>query len=339
MAKSVVVEAVDAVKEFPTGPIFPGPLSKFSSPPALVLDEVNFKLTKGLNLALLGPNGSGKTTLLKTLATIYRPDAGKIYINGLDMDTETKEIRKQISFVSPTLQFLGKLTLKQTMQYFARVTGSDMKLGMEFLEELDLLQKLNDPLQSFSVGQQAITRLCIALQKDPEVLFLDEVTSGLDARRKEAVMSFLEKQAKQRTIVLVDHDSMVLDRVCDRILLLKRGGTVDRMLTLEELLHGLDYSYDVMMIPKKELTLPQIEEIWPKYESIGGTNVRFVASDANELEKMQKSIVNYGDFIDYRVSGLSIDDIVLKWIVESQNLEGHSDNKTASNSLSQSSSN
>ena len=324
MVREKLIQVNNVVKEFKTGYKIPKTASailsslRFEGKTAKklrILDGITFDVDEDMNLALLGPNGSGKTTLLKTLATLYMYDEGSIIIDGLEVKDNISKIREDVAFVSPDMQFLNKLTLKQTLNYFANITGGDPALGLKFLEELGIDHMLNERLESFSVGQKAITRLCIGLQKDPEVLFLDEVTSGLDAFRRERVIDFLEKHGKERTIILVDHDAQVLDRICDRVLLLRRGGTIESMVTVKELLSTFDYAYDVAFIPKRRISISEADKIWDKNEPMGGM-YRFFAKNRDELVQIEQNIHDFQDFMEYRVSGISIDDVLLRWLAE-----------------------
>ncbi len=304
-----IIHSDALVKEFPLGTF----AKRNECNKKRILDGISFELPKGLSLALLGPNGSGKTTLLKTLSTIYSPDGGKAQICGFDIVKEIKEVRKRISFVSPAMDFQKKLTLKQTLDFFVKVTNGDMALAKDFIEELQLDHLWNTKLETFSEGQKAITRLCVGLQKNPEILFADEPTNGIDFRRKQVVLEFLEKQGRERTLVLVDHDPEVVDVLCDKILLIALGGTVRGMVDVANLHKEFNYMFDIMVIPKGPITKKEANDIWPRYEMIGGM-CRFFASNRKEAGEVHDRIIQWGRFIDIKTSGISIEDITLMWL-------------------------
>jgi len=308
-----IITSNGLIKEFPTGGL--GKRLSKESNKKRILDGISFDLPKGLSLALLGPNGSGKTTLLKTLSTIYAPDGGDAQICGYDIVKEIKQVRQRISFVTPALDFQKKLTLKQTLDFFVKVTNGDMALARDFIEELQLDHLWNTKLETFSEGQKAITRLCVGLQKNPEILFADEPTNGIDFRRKQIVLDFLEKQGRERTLVLVDHDPEVVDVLCDKILLIALGGKVKGMVDVEDLHAQFNYMYDIMVIPKGPMKEKDAESIWPRYEMIGGM-CRFFAANRIEASKIHDKIVEWGRFIDIKTSGISIEDITLMWLAK-----------------------
>jgi ABC-type multidrug transport system ATPase subunit len=306
-----IINSKGLIKEFPTSTFNINPFREANK--KRVLDGITFDLPRGLSLALLGPNGSGKTTLLKTLSTIYSPDGGGADVCGYDIIDEIKEVRKRISFVSPAMDFQKKLTLKQTIEFFVKVTNGDMVLARDFIEELQLDHLWNTRLETFSEGQKAITRLCVGLLKNPEILFADEPTNGIDFRRKQVVLEFLEKQGRERTLVLVDHDPEVVDVLCDKILLIALGGTVKGMVDVSKLQLEFNYMYDIMVIPTCDVTKQEAEAIHDRYEMIGGM-VRFFAKNRAEANEIHDNIIEWGKFIDIKTSGISIEDITLMWL-------------------------
>ncbi|MGC9780393.1 MAG: ABC transporter ATP-binding protein [Candidatus Heimdallarchaeota archaeon] len=309
-----IIQSDGLIKEFPTS-LFTRKKDGVTIGKKRILDGITFDLPKGLSLALLGPNGSGKTTLLKTLSTIYSPDGGDAQVCGYDIVKEIKEVRKRISFVSPAMDFQKKLTLKQTLDFFVKVTNGDMALAKDFIEELQLDHLWNTKLETFSEGQKAITRLCVGLQKNPEILFADEPTNGIDFRRKQVVLDFLEKQGRERTLVLVDHDPEVVDVLCDKILLIALGGTVRGMIDVSELQSEFNYMFDIMVIPKGEMSKKEAEDIWPRYEMIGSM-CRFFAGSKKEAGDIHDRVIESGNFIDIKTSGISIEDITLMWLAK-----------------------
>ncbi|MFX0124813.1 MAG: ATP-binding cassette domain-containing protein, partial [Candidatus Hodarchaeota archaeon] len=117
-----------------------------------VLRGVDFYLPDEENLAIIGPNGSGKTTLLKTLASVYLPDRGSIRIGPYDLVKQTKQARKLLSYVSPSLSFHKKLTLRETLEYFANLQGASWRRQQELMDSVDLTKMLDVPLEGFSEG-------------------------------------------------------------------------------------------------------------------------------------------------------------------------------------------
>ena len=276
-----------------------------------VIQDVTFSVPVKTKLALVGPNGSGKTTLMKILATLYLPDSGELTIFGYDAMTEADEIRKKISFVSPGLDFHRKLTLKETLEFFAKAQRADISPAMEFIEYMGMTEKLNDRLESFSEGQKSLTRLAIGLMKNAELLLLDEVTATLDVKRKEQVINYLSKYLKDKTMVMVDHDSQVVDRLCERVLILGKQGRLARIMRVQDLVNELPYQYEITMTPLTKLSEEEAKKIWPDFEIFGG-KVRFFAKKETELQGIVSRILSYRRFAKFEISGVSLHELSIR---------------------------
>ncbi len=303
----VIVENV--VKEFPIG--------AFLRKRLRILNGISFNLPDGDNLAIVGPNASGKTTLLKMLASIYLPDSGSIEIYGYDLQKQITQVRNMISFVSPSLTFQAKLTLKETLDFFAGVqdVGID-DIALNFLEEVNLTHMMDKRLESFSEGQKAMVRLVVGLMKQPRLLLLDEITATLDLTRKEAVINTINELDRRYkfTIILVDHDPMVVDRICDKVLLLKRGGRVLKYSTVDELLSKIPYKYDIKVTPKKTLDDGFLKNFGFPYKKMGNI-IRFFTHNHSEVNELNAKLLEKEDYIlEFSISGVSLEDVYYYWM-------------------------
>ncbi|MCG3219328.1 MAG: ABC transporter ATP-binding protein [Candidatus Heimdallarchaeota archaeon] len=276
-----------------------------------ILKDVSFTLPRRKGLAAIGANGSGKTTLLKILATLYLPDEGSCQILGYDLVKDARELRKKIAFVSPNLEFQKKLTLKETLEFFARVQQVDMANSMDFIEFMGLDEKLNDRTETFSEGQKAITRLAIAIMKDAKLLLLDEVTATLDINRKEDVIDYLESYCRDRSLVLIDHSARVVERLCHRVLMLS-DGQVQKYVRVKDLLDEMPFKYNVVMTPKRRLTNRECQAIWPDYTRFGGL-IRFFAHSEDEIRTIAARILRFRDYINFDISTVSLQDLAMSW--------------------------
>ena len=281
--REIVIEVKDVMKQFPTG--------AFLHKKIKVLDEITFELEEGENLAIVGPNGSGKTTLLKILATIYLPDKGSVKIYDHDIFKDISKVRDMISFVSPALSFQKKLTLRETLKFFSGIQDSNIEDIYPFLEEIGLDQLMDERLEGFSEGQKAMTRLAIGMLKHPKILLLDEVTATLDVRRKEEVIDYIDKLDNKLdlTLGLIDHDPMVVDRLCHKILLLRRGGTILRFANVSDLFHEIPYRYDVKVYPRKPLKTKVLDSFGFPYEKLGDF-VRFLTKSKKEVDEIHDKL-------------------------------------------------
>lgn len=284
-----------------------------------VLNDISFEVPRGTSVAITGENGSGKTTLMKVLSTLYLPDAGKISILGHDLVLEASQIREKISFISPALDFQRKLTLNENLKFFAKVQNSDPENAYAFLEEMNLIEKLNERTETFSEGQKAITRLAIGLMKPVDILLLDEVTLGLDVFRREQVINYLKSQLNHKTLMIIDHDSTVIDRLCEHVLILKAGGYVHSMVSISDLLDSLPYTHEITALPKRLLTDREVKQVWPNYIRTGGT-IRFYPTSRDEAQVINTRILSSGFISRAETRAIDLNDYSMRIAQETMTL-------------------
>ncbi len=278
-----------------------------------VLGDITFHVKKGSTLAITGGNGSGKTTLLKVLATLFLPDGGNCKILGLDLVKQASEIRERISFVSAGLDFQRKLTLRENLEFFAKVQGSSVEPAFRFLNEMNMMHIIDQRTETFSEGQKAITRLAIGLMKEKsEILLLDEVTLGLDVTRKEEVIDYLTKSIRNKTLLIVDHDSDVIERLCEQVLILKPGGFVDTIVSVDQLMKSLPYSHEITAIPKRYLQDRDIKEIWPHFVRSGGI-IKFYPENKRQAERITNRLLKTDLMSSVQARKIDLNDYAIRY--------------------------
>ena len=196
------------------------------------LKGVDLQIEEGEIFGILGPNGAGKTTLLSILCTLLLPDRGKVHILGMDGMHDEQQIREKVNVVSGNANFLWSLTVKENLHYYGMLyglTGKERETKVETLIDLFKMKEyLNIPFDELSTGMKQRLSLAKSLINDPEVLFLDEPTVGLDPdvsiRIREEIFS-IHKQ-KGITILLTAHNMKEAENLCGRIAFLKEGRIV-----------------------------------------------------------------------------------------------------------------
>ncbi len=198
----------------------------------LAVEDISFSIAKGELFGLLGPNGAGKTTTVKMLTTILLPTAGSASILGFDLRKDTQEIRKRIGFTFGGARGLyGRLTARDNLRYFSELYALDPGLSKkrvaEMLALVGLTERADDRVETFSTGMQQRLHLARALLHDPEVIFLDEPTVGIDpvgARELRQTVKNLRQAGK--TILLTTHYMAEAEELCDRIAIVNKGKIV-----------------------------------------------------------------------------------------------------------------
>lgn len=200
---------------------------------------VSFDVAPGQVYGLLGVNGAGKTSVLRMLSTVLRPTSGRAEVAGYDVQTHQAEVRASIGFMSSSTALYGRLTAKETIEYFGSLFGM---MGRELDARVDsLIERLGigpfaDRLcDKLSTGQKQRVSIARTLVHDPPVLFFDEPTSGLDVLTAQVVLEFIEEaKAQGKTIVYCTHILSEAERLCDRVGVI-HAGTIRAEGTVAEL--------------------------------------------------------------------------------------------------------
>ena len=205
-------------------------VKKFESITAV--NNISFKLEKNSTLGLLGPNGCGKTTSIGMMLGLITPTSGKIYINDIVLEPKNRiELLTMINFASPYIELPKKLTVKQNLEVYARLYGVKKiyERLSELVEDLNLQKFLNKKTGELSSGQKNRVSLAKSLINKPKLLFLDEPTASLDPDVGDFVREYIEtyKKNNELTILLASHNMKEVERLCDKVVMMKQGEIVD----------------------------------------------------------------------------------------------------------------
>lgn len=179
--------------------------------------------------ALLGPNGSGKTTTVMMLTTLLKPSCGSARICGYDIINEDKQVRKKMSYVPQDMAVDAKLTGRENILFFAKLYGirNPVEKAEEVLKIMELSERADDLVKTYSGGMRRRLELAQALVHQPEVLFLDEPTIGLDVAARKKIWEHIAKlRDSGMTIFVTTHYMDEADRYCDRVAIINKGRIV-----------------------------------------------------------------------------------------------------------------
>lgn len=197
------------------------------------LDGVSIEVEKGKIYGLLGPNGAGKTTLVRALATLIDTDSGTVTINGLDLAAKQDEIRRMIGLAGQFAAVDDFLTGRETLMMVARlyrVPKKEAKLRTEeLLERLSLMDAADRPAKTYSGGMRRRLDLGASLVGKPEIIFMDEPTTGLDPRTRQELWEIIRELVDEgRTLLLTTQYLEEADALCDYISIIDRGKVVQQ---------------------------------------------------------------------------------------------------------------
>lgn len=187
------------------------------------VDGISFSVKSGETFGLLGPNGAGKTTTMEMLEGIRSPSSGHITIQGLDVVKESRRIRSMIGVQLQEAGFFEKLTVKETIDAFGRFFKQAVPT-QRLLEQLQLEEKARSLVENLSGGQRQRLSIALALVNDPQIVFLDEPTTGLDPQARRNLWDTIRTiQSEGRTIILTTHYMDEAEELCDRIAIVDSG--------------------------------------------------------------------------------------------------------------------
>ena len=195
------------------------------------VDGISFTLAPGSITALLGGNGAGKTTTIATIMGLITPTSGRVSVLGAQMPQQRYRVLQRMNFESPYVEVPMRLTVRQNLTVFGKLYNVDdlRKRIAELGHELDLADLLDRPTGNLSAGQKTRVSLAKALINNPDVLLLDEPTASLDPDTADWVRGRLERYCRNRhaTVLLASHNMTEVERLCDRVIIMKRGRIED----------------------------------------------------------------------------------------------------------------
>ena len=210
----------------------------------LAVNKINFQIQKHQTVGLLGPNGCGKTTTIGMMLGLVSPSGGEILFENKSLEKfKRDEILERFNFASPYVELPKKLTVKQNLEIYGRLYGVknlNSRIN-EISVDLDIKNFFNRKTGELSSGQKNRVSLAKSLINKPEVLLLDEPTASLDPDIGDFIRSYIQdyKAKNKVTILLASHNMSEVKRLCDSIIMMKRGKIIDSG-TCEELIkkHG-----------------------------------------------------------------------------------------------------
>jgi len=202
--------------------------------------DLSFEAKENEIFGLLGPNGAGKTTTLRCIATLLKPTAGEIKVQGYDTVKQSKEVRQRICFLTNELKLDEHFSPKYTMEYFGKLYGLDDNLinsrrNMLF-DYFGINEFQNMKIGELSTGMKQKLSIAVSLVHDPQVIIFDEPTNGLDIITAKAVTDYLKELKKQGKIIIIStHIMSVAEKLCDKVAIIidgeiKSRGTVKEII-------------------------------------------------------------------------------------------------------------
>jgi ABC-2 type transport system ATP-binding protein len=203
----------------------------------VAVDEISFEVNDGEIFGLIGPNGAGKTTTMECIEGLRTPDRGSISVLGLDPFRQVYKLQDRIGVQLQQAQLQKRIKVWEAVDLWASLYRKKTIDGERLLEQLGLAEKRNAWFMNLSGGQKQRLFIALALINDPEVVFLDELTTGLDPQSRRAIWDLVRGiRDRGKTVFLTTHLMEEAERLCDRVAIIEHGRIID-MDTPERLIH------------------------------------------------------------------------------------------------------
>ncbi len=196
--------------------------------PTVAVDEVSFEVNDGEIFGLIGPNGAGKTTTMECIEGLRTPDRGAISVLGLDPFRHVYKLQERIGVQLQQAQLQKRIKVWEAVDLWASLYQKKAIDGERLLEQLGLTDKRNAWFMNLSGGQKQRLFIALALINDPEVVFLDELTTGLDPQSRRAIWDLVRGiRERGKTVFLTTHLMEEAERLCDRVAIIEHGRIID----------------------------------------------------------------------------------------------------------------
>ncbi|GAB4290985.1 MAG: ATP-binding cassette domain-containing protein [Oscillatoriaceae cyanobacterium] len=281
---------------------------------------VSFHIEPGEVVGFLGPNGAGKTTTLKMLTGLIHPSGGKVEVAGhIPYRRQETFLHKITLVMGQKQQLIWDLPAVDSLKINAAVYNipeaeSRRRIG-ELTEMLSLQGKLNQPVRKLSLGERMKAELMAALLHEPQVLFLDEPTLGLDVNAQVAVREFLREYNRRTgaTILLTSHYMADITELCDRVIVIHQGQLIYDG-NLDSLIEGFAPYREVLVelahpLSPDKITQPDFFSAYGEVESVNGQSVRFLVR-REELTRAIGKILADLDILDLTIADPPVEEII-----------------------------
>ena len=194
----------------------------------LAVDDLSFEVKSGEIFGLIGPNGAGKTTTMECVEGLRTPDQGTISVVGLDPRRDAYRLQQKVGVQLQQAQLQKRIKVWEAVHLWSSLYGRKKAVGDQLVDQLGLVEKRNTWFMDLSGGQKQRLFIVLALINDPEVVFLDELTTGLDPQARRAIWELVRGIRKRgKTVFLTTHLMEEAERLCDRVAIIEHGRIID----------------------------------------------------------------------------------------------------------------
>ncbi len=297
----------------------------------VALEDVNIEVQAGELFGILGPNGAGKTTLIKILTTLLTPTSGRAWVLGYDVEKEYRAIRPHINMVSGgETSGYGLLTVWENLWMFAQFYGLPWEVTRKRIhalaERIGLADRLKTKVSELSTGLRQKANLIRGFLTDPQVLFLDEPTLGLDVQAARDVREFIKEwmaEHPDRTIVLTTHYMPEAEELCDRIAIIHKGRIIAcdtpaklKQVVQDAIVFRLEISRRNGFSTQPLRSLPGVQRVWMRETPQGARLDLYLDSDDVLVQVLQALMQQGARVLSLEKRAPTLEDVFLHLVGE-----------------------
>jgi ABC-2 type transport system ATP-binding protein len=280
--------------------------------PVVAVDDVTLEIQAGEIFGLVGPNGAGKTTTIECLEGLRRPDRGEVRVLGLDPPRDRQALRERVGVQLQQSALPDRLKVWEALDLYASFyrRSADWR---ELLDQLGLAEKQGDPFVKLSGGQQQRLFIALALVNDPEVVFFDELTTGLDPQARRAMWDLVrEIRDRGKTVFLTTHFMEEAERLCDRVAVMDHGRIV-ALDSPENLIRRLGAENRVVFTCEGDAGMESLRALpaATRVEQIGERVVVYGRGDRLVVDVVEALLAGQVRFRDLRTEQPNLEDVFL----------------------------
>lgn len=278
----------------------------------VAVDSLDFEVERGLCYGLVGPNGAGKTTTMKMIYCIVEPTSGSLQVFGLDVMAHPREIKARLGVVPQENNLDPDLSVCQNLRVYARYFGIPADIAttrcQELLEFMHLRDRADAPVPALSGGMKRRLILARALMNDPELIILDEPTTGLDPQVRHLIWDrLLELKERGITLLLTTHYMDEAQKLCDKVLIMDEALSID-VGSPAELIRGHMLPYVLELRVERADISGVLERFNHLEHQVSGQNLYFYGNTTSEFDELTGA---YPD-IERLLRPASLEDVFLK---------------------------
>ncbi len=286
------------------------------------VNDVSFSVEEGEIFGLLGPNGAGKTTTIECIEGLRKPDSGNVEVLGLNPLKDRKRIYNMIGGVQlQETSYQDKIKVLEICQLFSTLYSKTLSYEL-LLKDFGLYEKKDSYISKLSGGQKQAVSIVLALIPDPKIVFLDEITTGLDPQARRNVWEMIKKLKKKgKTVFMTTHYMEEAENLCDRICFIK-SGIIKALGTVSEVIKASNLRLKVVF-KANDLNVDELNKI-ENVESVKKDGERYIVYGKNE--EIVKNVMNYltskkVEFREFSIVKPNLEDVYLNIVKEPLEVE------------------